>query len=219
MRLLLVRHGEAECNRKGIIGGHASCTGLTELGRQQARAVARYLSDYLGGESTGLWSSVLPRAVQTAEEIAEELGIPGPEQDCGLCELHVGEADGISLEELSTRFGPVDIASRPHAPLAPGAESWASFIQRATAALESLAERSRDRFLVVVTHGGVVQASMVSWLGLPSWGTRAGLAPAHCSITEWSNSLGPWRLIRYNFVPEAVYRTTRRGDDGLAPEG
>ena len=32
-RIVLVRHGEAECNRNGIVGGRTGCTGLTDLGR------------------------------------------------------------------------------------------------------------------------------------------------------------------------------------------
>ena len=37
-RLVLVRHGEAECNVAGIVGGPQGCTGLTDLGRVQAAA-------------------------------------------------------------------------------------------------------------------------------------------------------------------------------------
>ena len=39
-RLVLVRHGEAACNVGGVVGGRRGCTGLTELGRRQATALA-----------------------------------------------------------------------------------------------------------------------------------------------------------------------------------
>jgi RHS repeat-associated protein len=42
--LLLVRHGEAICNVTGVVGGPRSCTGLTPLGREQARQLAARLS-------------------------------------------------------------------------------------------------------------------------------------------------------------------------------
>jgi hypothetical protein len=39
-RIVLVRHGEAVCNVSGVVGGQMGCTGLTDLGRRQVRAVA-----------------------------------------------------------------------------------------------------------------------------------------------------------------------------------
>ena len=34
--LVLVRHGESQCGVDGVPGGHRGCTGLTDLGRDQA---------------------------------------------------------------------------------------------------------------------------------------------------------------------------------------
>ena len=47
-RIVLVRHGEAECNLNHIIGGPKGCTGLTALGRHQVAALADRL--YESGE-------------------------------------------------------------------------------------------------------------------------------------------------------------------------
>ena len=58
----------ATCNH--IIGGPKGCTGLTNLGRVQVAALADRL--YESGElrqATALYSSVLPRAVETAERL------------------------------------------------------------------------------------------------------------------------------------------------------
>lgn len=38
--LLLARHGEAECNVRGVAGGDLGCTGLTGRGRVQAARLA-----------------------------------------------------------------------------------------------------------------------------------------------------------------------------------
>jgi len=62
-RIVLVRHGEAECNLNRVLGGRTGCTGLTDLGRVQVAALADRL--YESGElreATALYSSVLPRA-------------------------------------------------------------------------------------------------------------------------------------------------------------
>src|SRR5271165_3689113 len=102
-RVVLVRHGEAECNVNGIVGGQAGCTGLTALGQRQVDALAERLArtGELAGV-TALYASVLPRAIETAEAIrpALERWRQGPPleivTDCSLCELHPGEADGLN---------------------------------------------------------------------------------------------------------------------------
>jgi broad specificity phosphatase PhoE len=43
--LLLTRHGQAHCNVAGVVGGPETCTGLTDLGRQQVKALAARLRD------------------------------------------------------------------------------------------------------------------------------------------------------------------------------
>ena len=60
-RIVLVRHGEAQCNLDHVVGGLKGCTGLTDLGRRQVAVLADRL--YESGElrdATALYSSVLP---------------------------------------------------------------------------------------------------------------------------------------------------------------
>ena len=62
-----MRHGEAVCNVTGVCGGPLGCTGLTERGRAQVAVLRDRLAGT--GELAGadvLYSSVLPRAVETA---------------------------------------------------------------------------------------------------------------------------------------------------------
>jgi broad specificity phosphatase PhoE len=68
----LVRHGEVE-NPGRILYGRIPGFGLSEAGRLMAKAAADYLA---GRDITVLWSSPLQRALQTAEPIAAELGLP-----------------------------------------------------------------------------------------------------------------------------------------------
>ena len=63
-RVVLLRHGEAQCNLNRVVGGRTGCTGLSDLGRRQVAALADRL--YESGElrrATALYASVLPRAV------------------------------------------------------------------------------------------------------------------------------------------------------------
>ncbi len=113
-RIVLVRHGEAECNRSGVVGGRQGCTGLTDLGRRQVATLADRL--YESGElrdATALYSSVLPRAVETAERLRPVVG-SGPKalgpviERCDLCELHPGQCDGMAWEDMVETFGVPD---------------------------------------------------------------------------------------------------------------
>ena len=68
----LVRHGEVH-NPDGVLYGRLPGFGLSEAGRLMAKAAADYLA---GRDVTVLRSSPLERAVQTAEPIAAEFGLP-----------------------------------------------------------------------------------------------------------------------------------------------
>ena len=45
--LLLTRHGQAQCNVAGVVGGPKTCTGLTDLGRRQVKGLATRLRDLI----------------------------------------------------------------------------------------------------------------------------------------------------------------------------
>jgi broad specificity phosphatase PhoE len=68
----LVRHGEVY-NPDGILYGRIPGFHLSEAGRLMAKAAADYLA---GRDVTVLKSSPLQRAVETAEPISAELGLP-----------------------------------------------------------------------------------------------------------------------------------------------
>jgi len=199
-RLVLVRHGEAKCNVDGVVGGPRGCRGLSPVGARQADALALRLAatGELAGASA-LYASVLQRALDTADAIARWVGGGmTPVADCALCELHPGDADGLTWAEFSERYGEPDWDADPGTPLAPGGESWSSFVQRAHRALVELAARHQGSTVVVVCHAGVVESAMLRFLPLASGEARLGLRTAHTSITEFETTDGGWRLLRYN---------------------
>ena len=75
VRLLLIRHAEPEANVAGIVAGPKGCTGLTERGRGQAAALAGRLR-MEASQVDFLYSSILPRAVETAEIVRPAVGAP-----------------------------------------------------------------------------------------------------------------------------------------------
>lgn len=196
---MLIRHGESQVTVDQVVGGHQACNGLSPLGRKQAEALRDRLqrTGELAG-ATALYASVLPRAIETAEIIAPAVGDGelGVVQECGVCEVHPGEADGLTWAEFRERFG--DHKRADDEPWAPGSESLASFTSRAGDALLELAAGHAGETVVVACHGGVVIASLTVLGGLPLR-LPFDVFVQNTSLTEWVRAEGGrWHLERYN---------------------
>ncbi len=198
-RVVLIRHGEAYCNAKGIVGGPIGCGGLTELGEAQARALRdRLVRSREFDDAVALYTSVLPRAIQTAAIVRP--GLPASlvaVEDCELCELHPGEADGMTWEEMLATFGGPDWDKHPGQPFAPGGESWLGFYERCERALLAVAGRHRGERVILVVHGGVIEQAM-KMVDNRDPSVRLRLRTENCSITEIEFEHDVRRLLRYN---------------------
>lgn len=200
MRLFLVRHGEAHAGFHGVVAGPVGCTGLTPHGRQQAEALRAHLDRTDRIRADVLVSSILPRAIETAEIIAPGLGIEAFDRHCDLCELHTGEADGLAWTEYGTRYGSFDMETEPERVFAPQGESLTSFHQRVHRMLERLAKDHTDQTVVAVCHAGVIMASLRVLLGVARPGTGARIQPTNTGLTEWAydRARGRWTLHGFN---------------------
>jgi probable phosphoglycerate mutase len=199
MRLILVRHGDANAGFHGVIGGPIGCTGLTHRGRQQAAALRDHLAASGRVRADVLLSSVIPRAIETAEIIAPGLGIETFGRECDLCEVHTGAADGLEWAEWGVRYGSFDMEADPDRVFAPDGESWNSFHERVQQVLERLAQEYEGRTVVAVCHAGVIMASMRVLLGISQPGTGARLQPTNTGLTEWECEPEPGRWTLHSF--------------------
>jgi probable phosphoglycerate mutase len=152
--LILLRHGETDWNRERRIQGLSDIP-LNETGRVQARAAGELLRIELANAGpVVVVSSDLSRAIETAEIIAEALGVPGPRQYPGLRERGYGEAEGALVAEVPTLFGSAE------RDLIPGAESSADLRARALRALDEIAtdvERAMSgASIIAVAHGALI---------------------------------------------------------------
>jgi 2,3-bisphosphoglycerate-dependent phosphoglycerate mutase len=203
-RLVLIRHGESRASVDEIVGGHEGCRGLSDRGRRQVEALRDRLAATGEVRADALLASVLPRAIETAEILAPALGGLPVDQDCDLCEQHPGEGDGLAWAEFQAKYRPEGWRFDPYEPMAPGGESVAEFNARVARALTKVAAEHRGGTVVVACHGGVVAASMISFLGLPFQGGLVQLFSDNTSLTEWvlgdedRDHPPPWRLVRYN---------------------
>lgn len=209
--MILVRHGDAHAGFHGVIGGQQGCTGLTDLGRQQAEALRDHLSDTGRIRADALVSSVLPRAVETAQIIAPALGIELGAQACDLCEVHTGDADGLTWTEYGTRYGSFDMTAEPDRVFAPGGDSWNSFHERVRLTMERLRREHVGETVVVVCHAGVIMASLRELLGIPHPGGTADLRPTNTGLTEWEHDdvLERWTLHSFNETGHLAGLATR----------
>ena len=199
-RIVLIRHGEALAYTEQIVAGHG-CKGLSDLGRSQAVLLReRLLRTGELGAATAFYASLMRRAHETAEIIAPGIGNGSLDirQDCGLCEQHPGDADGILWSEYDERFGSIDTLGIPDRAkvAAPGSESVDMMVSRVGQALDRLADEHAGETIVVACHGGVVGCSFEALAGVQL--NALVRYTENTAITEWLHSEHGWSLVRFN---------------------
>lgn len=157
-RLLLVRHGQTPWNASGRWQGFGD-PGLSRLGRDQVRGLAKTLQDESEGEWHRIIASDLERARETAEILAESLSL-SIEVDLRLRELDVGAWTGLTRAEIEDRdpetlrhFESGEPSVRPG-----DGESRIDIRLRTRDCVRDLARRYSGEGLIVVTHLGVIRA-------------------------------------------------------------
>jgi 2,3-bisphosphoglycerate-dependent phosphoglycerate mutase len=198
--LVLVRHGESNVTVNRVIGGHRTCSGLSDLGRTQAERLRDRLATTGELEPTALIASNFQRAIETAEVIAPAMGGLPVEIDAGFGEHDPGpDIDGMTFLGYVERFGTPDWAGDPHLDVFPGGETTAQFHLRVGQTISRTLRDHEGGTVVVSCHGGVVDAAFRHLLRMPSTGTFE-LQTLNTSITEFRRmpQSGSWRLIRYN---------------------
>jgi probable phosphoglycerate mutase len=189
--------------RDEVIGGPIGCRGLTDEGREQAGRLAQRLKHELDGQKAAVYSSVIPRAIETGESVASALGIGGVTQDCGLCTWHSpAGADGMRKDRFWVEYA--QPGGGVFRPFQRGNESWAEMVARIGRSLEEIAARHAGETVIVATHGEAVNSSLIILGQLPLM-TGFDTAIAATSITEWTTDGDPsdwprprWTLRRFN---------------------
>jgi len=143
--ICLIRHGETDWNDTRRYQGWSDIP-LNVLGLEQAGIVARAMA---GEQWDAIVSSPFDRALKTAEAIAAALNIDQIEEDADLRERGYGDAEGLTLEEREARWP---------GPEWPGLESWDAMAERAMAALDRIVARHAGQRVLVVCHGGLINA-------------------------------------------------------------
>jgi broad specificity phosphatase PhoE len=188
----IFRHGQTDWNAQGRFQGHTDVP-LNETGRAQARGLAEKLKDS-GIEA--IVSSDLSRARETAEIVAALLAVP-VFSDPDLREAFLGEAQGMTYDEIRARFGE-DLTSRwrsDHPTDAdvsyPGGETAAQVVARSFRAIERFLDRGEYGRIGISAHGGVIRRVMQS---LRPPGSPPVLIP-NAVVYRLERSAQGWRIL------------------------
>jgi 2,3-bisphosphoglycerate-dependent phosphoglycerate mutase len=194
--LILVRHGETDWNREGRMQGHLDIP-LSLTGLRQAEALAERLA---GETFNALFSSDLARARLTAEQVARRTGhriVTDPR----LRERHLGVLQACTADE-SARLHPEAYAAFRGGSadyVIPGGESARSFFSRVIAALTEIAQRLAGSRVVVVSHGGVLDALYRHASGQGPEGPRA-VRLLNASLNAFRFEVGRWSILAWGDV-------------------
>jgi broad specificity phosphatase PhoE len=167
------------------------------------------LGDRLAGSGwhpAAVFTSPLPRAVETATTIADVLRVEMHRHDA-LGYRWPPASDGLSWDEYRRHFGlPGGGVFRPYEA---DIEPWAEFVVRVGRTLYDILYEYAGQFVLFVTHEEMIDGSLRTFGDLPLRGPfDVRVTPT--SITEWSTSYdlrrgGPpdwalprWRLERFN---------------------
>jgi ribonuclease H / adenosylcobalamin/alpha-ribazole phosphatase len=193
-RLLLLRHGQTELSVERRYSGRGN-PALTEVGRQQADAAARYLADR--GGIAAVLSSPLQRAYDTATTAAKALGLDVTVDD-DLIETDFGAWEGLTFAEASQHDPELHRRwLRDTSAMPPSGESFDSVLDRVGRVRERIIAAHQGATVLVVSH--VTPIKMVLRLALdagPSVLYRLHLDLASLSIAEfYSDGASSVRLV------------------------
>lgn len=192
VRFYFTRHGESTGNAQKQIQGHSDMD-LTEKGREQADRTGRWLA---GKGITRIFASPLSRARETAERIADQIGLDRKSivflDD--LREIDTGVFSGMVFDKIKTLEPELWKAFRWKSwEAVPGAERISALVARSLGHWERVVDAANADGLrdgkpvpsLTVTHGGFLQwlirtsfsAEWSAWMPL--------ISTANCGISEF----------------------------------
>ena len=192
--IILVRHGQTAWNTEEVFRGQIDIE-LDDTGLKQAELLAEYLDQR---ELEAVYSSPLKRAVQTAEAIARRHGL-AVEITPGLNDIDFGEWQGLSLQEVRSRFSEPFAAwvSEPHRVRIPSGESLDDVRQRALTLVNQVVEKHEGKVIALVSHRVVNKVLICALLGLDNshfWDVRIDT----CGMTTFEFDDGRFVLTEHN---------------------
>jgi broad specificity phosphatase PhoE len=199
MQLYLVRHGQSYVNLADWANGNTD-EGLTELGHQQAAALAKWLAKEVTAVDA-LYASSMQRARETARYIADvydcSIHYHDHLREIGNCRHdHTAWPNG----ELPNQYADYWASERPFASVTPAFEKGETLMHfriRVGLAIEEWVANHRDQVVVAVCHGGVIEAAFDHIFNVGPW-RRCEVWVHNTAVTHFEYVAHPlretWRL-------------------------
>ena len=214
MRLLLIRHGEIDCNRQARFCGITNPP-LNKTGRAQAGQLRKLLRrERVHPEQAGsprrvhrervdlVYASPLRRARETAAIVFGKRRIfLSPD----LQEINFGKIETLTLREVRERYQSFyrQWLASPEKAKAPGGESVTRCRQRVWRFFHRLTRNksNQNKTIALVMHGGSIKLLLSKIL---RWGTRGfwSFHPEPASVTTIEYGAGKFCLLQRNLYYE-----------------
>ena len=182
--VVIIRHGQSQGNAEGRFGGHTD-TPLSSRGRRQALATAKALASE---KFDAIYSSDLPRAIETASPLAKLTGVKLETTDA-LRERSVGVMEGLTFEEAAEKHPEQyqALLRRDFEHVLSGGESYRQTLDRASRMLDDAIEQHRGGRIALFAHTGTICILILHLMGAldapdlkPVW-----IATANCGIARF----------------------------------
>ena len=163
--IYLIRHGETEYNRKGVVQGSGIDADLNELGQKQAEA---FFAHYQDLPIDKIYTSALKRTHQSVKGFIDK-GLPW-EQHAGLNEISWGNKEGKSpnteddlyYKNLTKtwREGNVHVQSEE-------GESPIEVLERQKPVVDLLLSRPEEKAILIAMHGRAMRVLLTHLFNAP----------------------------------------------------
>jgi broad specificity phosphatase PhoE len=182
--VVIIRHGQSQGNAEGRFGGHTD-TPLSPRGRRQAEATAKALATE---RFSAIYSSDLPRAIETASPLAKLTGVKLITTDA-LRERSVGVMEGLTFEEAAEQHPEQyqALLRRDFEHVLVGGESYRQTLDRSSRQLDEAIEQHKGGRIALFAHTGTICILILHLMGAldapdlkPVW-----IATANCGIARF----------------------------------
>ena len=166
----LIRHGRSDLTSKAMLDGPRGSQydpPLSDIGRDQADKLARRLR-LLDPPPAAVYASPLRRTRETVAPFADAAGVDVTYVD-DLMEAYIGAWEGMPFEDIIASdedILPLVRAGRAIWQRAPNGERFDDFRTRVAQAVDDILGRHPEGDIVVVCHGGVINAALGPLLGI-----------------------------------------------------
>ena len=157
MKLIFVRHGQTDYNKRGIMQGQEIDVPLNNMGVEQVAEMAKLLPEHVDR----ILSSPMKRTAESAEIINKRYNLPIEFRD-ELKELRYGAFAGKTSGEIAEALGDTEPGKKDSNATfdyrAYGGECGEDLKARLKKCVDGFLATNQNETIVAVAHGGVIAA-------------------------------------------------------------